>query len=891
MKKFIEKLHRSKPPLRAFMKKGAELVRRASVIGKCVETTKAGNEDIAGYVQDTMKEQTVVPEIMDREIRLKAGRVVERIILGCIYAMVFLVPIFFLTSTFEVLEFNKQMVMVVFGLVALLFWLWKMLLQRRVGWVRNPLNVVILVFLLIYLAISFFSLHPYESFVGSFQQSAESFASVFFYIALYFLILNNVKSAYHLKNLIFTFLISGALAMIYGITQMNLGKFFPGVDSSFNTIGTLKTLSIFAAALIPFAYSSVLGISILGEKERNLRINKVLALIFTVIALVLLIFVDYWMVWAALLAVSVFILVFAILRAVNINPRWMMFPMAVLIVAILFLIIKTPFALDLPVEVMPSHNASWNITKSALYEDPLTGSGPGTFIFDYAKYRAPEINQTQFWDVRFNSGSSDIMTRIATGGVLGLLSWLAVMMFYMFISLTSLYKKKISFNWALGLGFFCSWFVIFITRFIYTSNITLDFTLWMLMAFTMVAFNISTVKEPKAMLREERSMREARLSMDSSPRVALAFHFAFVLILIGSVSLLYLEGQRLAADIYYKKALDSNSSGAPLAKTAEYLDKAAKLNRFQDVFFRNLSQAFILKFTNDAAMGNMTDQLASLQLVINGAVENGKRATELSPNNVANWSTLGYVYETLMPYVGGSADWAVRSYEEAIKLEPNNPYLHTELGKVYLSMSDSAAVAAEGENDEGKKSAKAKEADELLDKAYAELKKAIELKGDYASGIFYMAIAHARKGEIKEAVANLEMTRDFNPMDVGVGLQLGILYYQDGQKEKAKKELERVVTIMPTYSNARWYLGAIYEEEGNFAKAIEQIEAVEALNPANANVKNKLNELRAGIAPKEPELPQPVKEEVEGEDEANINEPVAPAPEEAKPASTEQPNS
>ena len=81
---------------------------------------------------------------------------------------------------------------------------------------------------------------------------------------------------------------------------------------------------------------------------------------------------------------------------------------------------------------------------------------------------------------------------------------------------------------------------------------------------------------------------------------------------------------------------------------------------------------------------------------------------------------------------------------------------------------------------------------------------------------------------------------------MGLAFQLGLIYYQNEDYEKARIELERAIGISPNYSNALYFLGLTYDKEGKRAKAIEEFEKASGLNPDNEELGKILDNLRAG---------------------------------------------
>ena len=147
------------------------------------------------------------------------------------------------------------------------------------------------------------------------------------------------------------------------------------------------------------------------------------------------------------------------------------------------------------------------------------------------------------------------------------------------------------------------------------------------------------------------------------------------------------------------------------------------------------------------------------------------------------------------------------------------------------------------------------------EEALAQFEQAIALKEDYASAHYQMAIVYDRQGKLDEAISKMESVADYNPRDVGVVFQLGMLYMRrHGEQDltRAQRAFEYAVDLAPAYANARWFLASVYEQQGDFDRAIEQVQKVLELNPENIDVAARLVRLQEGRTAKA--LPQPVDE-------------------------------
>ena len=126
------------------------------------------------------------------------------------------------------------------------------------------------------------------------------------------------------------------------------------------------------------------------------------------------------------------------------------------------------------------------------------------------------------------------------------------------------------------------------------------------------------------------------------------------------------------------------------------------------------------------------------------------------------------------------------------------------------------------------------------------LRKAISLKIDFAPAYFLLAQTALRVGNTQVAIQSAEAAKLAAPQDIGIAFQLGLLYYQSGDLNRAEVEFLRAVAFSPNYSNARYFLGLIYDRKGDKGKALAEFEKVRAFNPDNNEVQKILSNLRAG---------------------------------------------
>jgi tetratricopeptide (TPR) repeat protein len=348
---------------------------------------------------------------------------------------------------------------------------------------------------------------------------------------------------------------------------------------------------------------------------------------------------------------------------------------------------------------------------------------------------------------------------------------------------------------------------------------------------------------------------------------------AFAVLSVAAICVAWLSGQRLAADMAYSRAVSAYGQGKPVDTSIERLETASALNRWNDVYPRNLSQAYLIKLkqlTDNSTSANGVPS-AEDQKKIGEAMQEmfraAQRAVDLNPSNVDNFSNLAILAEAVASFTPGSDERAIAAFQSALEREPANALFQNELGKIYVMRADAFGTRVSDPDPNAQRVAKAAQQEEWQ-KAETALAKAIELKPDLAAAHYNLGILYERQGRVKQAVLKLEQVLTANDRDVGIAFQLGILYYRDGQKDKAIRMFEQILQLDPGYLNARWFLAAMYEEKGMFNEAIAQLMLVDEALPQNSQVQQAIGRLKAqrdaGKKPAAKPLPEPIKQDVSG---------------------------
>lgn len=756
----------------------------------------------------------------------------QKIINWCLYLAAFLTPLFFLPWTLDPLETNKQTLLIFLMLVAGLAAAGSVLMKNELTVRKNVFNSLLIIFLATVGVSAVLSDSPLLSWVGAANQEYTSFTSFLAFVVLFWFIANQSRNAKIFSNLIISALGGALIAGLFGLCAV-FGIFLPfsfAQTQTFNTVGTLNALGIFLAA------TTVLANSFFVVWKGKNKTIPTLIIALSAVTFVFLAIINYWIVWTILLIGLFALLLMIFFRAHELHhTKKYLIAMLMTVGAIFFLVFQNLTIISTPAEVSPNTTASFSIAQQTMTgRNFWFGSGPGTYMFDYAKFRPIDVNKTNFWSIRFDRASSDLLTALPT---LGFLPSIALLLFAATLSIFIIkkYIKREEGQWQAFI-LIPAWFALSFSFFVYSSNFTLSFLFFVLSG---LIYSLSGGKTKTIVLSK-------------TPRGKMITTAAFVLLAIATITIVFLAGECLWADGVFARAIKTERSGGDLKEVMRLIDRAATANRFDDTYYRNLAEVLLLELKNETSTlgsSQITDEQGKyIQSLIAAGINAAKRAVALEPRGVTNWLELGSVYRSLTPAMAEAGDFAVAAYQSAINLEPNNPNNYVELGKTHLSVAATLKPLTVSTDAAVKQSAEQKLAEAFL-AAETAFNKAIELKPDYAPAHYQLALAFEQQNRLDEAIGKMESVVTYNPQDVGASFELGLLYLRRlklDDAEKAVSALARATELLPSYSNAHWYLAFAYEQQGNKTAAIAEIEKVLELNPDNETVKARLQNLRSG---------------------------------------------
>ncbi|OGZ58492.1 MAG: hypothetical protein A2827_01555 [Candidatus Spechtbacteria bacterium RIFCSPHIGHO2_01_FULL_43_30] len=788
----------------------------------------------------------------------KIGRV-------CVYLLFGAVPVFFLPFTsFPVVE-NKTALGGLLVLTGLGLWFVKILNTGKISLPKTKIWLLAALFLLI-TAVSTIKSESSETSIWGHLSSPDSFSHLALYLAAMLLVPLFLRGTEHLIKALLFFSVSLFLISIFSLLQL-FGIFTLPFDFSrntaFNPIGNPQGLAIFLGS----------GLVMLVALLASFKVTRLMKAIFSIAALllgVILMLIDFSYIWIGLFLCSVLLVSWQVMNsrrdtehteapllkggyggeengAVTLRPKFGL-PVALMIVVAIMFFAKPPISsiVNVPPEVRPSLPATLGVASASMKSDfskVLLGSGPSTFLYEYLSYRPQELNATAFWNTRFSQGFSTISTMLVNLGILGtgsLLTLMAAFSMSAFKGITALSlkkepssgKKSVKSSEKIALISFASFLFLILFWFAYPVNFSVY-----LLTFLFMGVVLSALTAGGAMKTFEFSYIKSPQHTFAGSAIAIVM---VVFVIVGG----YWHIQKYVASAFHTFGVNTYNGEKNVDAAIEKVQTAVKLDSDRDDYWRTLSELLNLKARAIINSGSISspDAQRRYQVALQNLIQSAQEVTRLNPLDPLNWSQLASVYELNIDIVRGSERFAIKNYKEALDRNPKNPQDYLNLARAYVLASDGLQKGS-ADPDEGKSPAEQRK--EYLESARDNLQEAITLKNDYAAAHFMISQVYERLGERALAIQKNADARNLNPLDTGVGYQLGLLFYINGELENAKLELERVVRINPDFSNALYFLGLSYEKLGNTEAAIKSFTKIRELNPANKEVEKILENLRA----------------------------------------------
>lgn len=620
--------------------------------------------------------------------------------------------------------------------------------------------------------------------------------------------------------------------IIFGADVMSFGLF---TNLTATPVGSWNNIGIFFGIC---AMLSLLTFQMVNT-SKFMKAVLTVALLFSLFILVL---VNFSVIWI-ILAISAFLFIlysmFSFqnddLTPVSFSLRLRkvpVYPVLVFIISVVFVLFsgavinketKMQFGSYLPAklgvlntEVRPDFETTMGIAKNTILLKPLFGSGPNTFVNQWLAYRPDEVVSDVLWNVDFTNGIGLIPTFAVTTGIVGVLSWLLFLGYYVFLGVKSIFTRigDPFVRYLLTSSFFVSLY-LWIMTFVYVPS-----TVVFIMTFFFTGLFFASV-HLAGIIKIETKM------FSLNPRAGFVSSLIFVICFVASVSLGWGLWKNSESLWYFQKSSYAINTLGDIGASENHMLKAIEAVP-NDIYFRALVQIEVLKLNAIVSQDPKKVKPEEIQKqfsdTLTNAIKSGMAATDVDKSNYLNWISLGQVYEAVSNpalKIEGAYESAQFSYREALARNPKNPAILVLLSRSALTKGDLKVA-----------------------KDYA--LQSITQKRNYLDAYFLLSQIEVASNNIRGAIDSVVAATVIDPTNPAIFFQLGLLKYNIQDFKGAIEALEKATTMTPDYANAKYFLGLSYEATGKHAEAIKQFEDLRKTNPDSKEVEAILTNLLAG---------------------------------------------
>jgi len=737
----------------------------------------------------------------------------------------FFIPLFFFPFFNISVGVSKSVLISTFAAVAFFLWL---IARLKDGRFVFPKSLVLLAGAFLPIALFFsavFSDAVGSSFVGL-GYEIDTFSSILVLYILMFLssiFFQLQKRMFYLYIALFS---SAIVVFLYQLLRFVFLSFdFPFVEIFFqlpgNLIGKWVDMSIF------FGFITILSLTAIELASLGSKVKKALYALVG-ISMLILALVNFKLSWVIVGIFSLIIFVYTLSFGNNSiknssERRIPTAPFTVLLISLFFILSGSLIGdaiysfFKIPQEILrPSWTQTVDVAKNSLIENPVWGAGPNRFTSQWLLFKPAEINNSILWNMNFTAGVGFIPSSMMVAGGVGIIAWVIFLLAFVYRGIRSVFllRVKAAHSYIIVSSFLSSLY-LWVFLFFYVPNIVIIF-----LAFLMTGVFIASLAEAKLIKNYDFSFLE-------DPRIGFVSVLVLILLIISSIVGGYVLFQKFLSVGYFQRSMIAFNVEGNLDKAEQNIFRAIKLNR-NDLYYRTLSEMNLARLNRILSQSGVSKETvrAEFQAMSDEAIKNAISATEIDKTNYLNWVILAKVYQSLMLFGAPEKfyDSAQNAYNTAVLLNPKDPSLT--LARARLEIS--------AENKE---------------KAKEYIAQALNQKNNYTEAIFLLSQIQESEGNLKDAIASAEVASMVAPNDMGTFFQLGLLRYKTKDYSGAVSAFGRAVDLNPNYSNAKYFLGISLSKIGNKNSAIQQFKEISLLNPDNVEVKNILENLKAGRNP------------------------------------------
>lgn len=548
-----------------------------------------------------------------------------------------------------------------------------------------------------------------------------------------------IKGEKDVRSLIFFFLTGffiNNLLSLFSFFGLNIWGFLPVYKDLYQA--GLPLLRFGSAHILVNFISLILSLGLIGEyliAQRG-KLEFILSIIFGILSAI-----NIWVfsINEGLVTVSIILLLLIgllipVLKFIRIEKEtsrqlflFTLITVFIVMIPTIFLQIPNvresvlPENLEVVTELSLGFDLSWSIFGSIIvssFVQGFFGYGLGTYPIAYNKFKPLDTSILVLGDTTFQSGVSEVLTKVTTGGLLWFFIWLFVGFLIIRAFIKDL-KDAREINDKGGAWRFLiidiSLLVLFVASFFFPFTILITFLLLILVSIR------SIIREYlQGSLGDKFILKFWAVNLDTRSNANKSLYnfniFLTVIVSIISVSLLGVWFARTVSSVHVlraeaysirenKKYQDDPESQPTLEDREEfiltmddYYSKALSLDGNNPLYNRKKTLILLEQLNIVAEAYSQIDEddtekrdqyLQAVMALKSNAVDFARKSTDISPAVYANWLTRSTVYTGL---VGAGFNEhisdATNSLEKAITLNPLNYELYYTLAQVHIVKGD-----------------------------------------------------------------------------------------------------------------------------------------------------------------------------------------------------------
>lgn len=750
----------------------------------------------------------------------KATKIFDWLITISIAALFFGIPLFFTGLTFQGVVFEKQMYFYFWLLLALVSWASKGVITGEMKIKRTPLDIPIVVFWLLYVLSTAFSVDKWHSLWGFFGDPSRGLLGITGLIVAYYIILSHFDQR-RIKWILASSVAANVLVTVWSLLGLFGVQFLPKTLmelAPLSMIGSVIGLGIYLSTMIPVLTAIAVKAHSEENKSNKKYYTKIAGLLILILLNLFILLVVYafnpWL--GALVGVSVF-LIFVLSQIVRPAENLIWVPMVVFVAILSILMIgnNSLSKVNLPIEASPSFKLSWDVAKSGAMDKFFTGSGPATYGYAFSKFKSQDFNLNSLYSLKFYQGTGVIFEALPTLGVLGTIALVVILLSFVSLGVYYLVKDKDK-NKIYALGFFAASLILLIDA--VTNRVE----------GTLVIYGALMATVAVGMIYKESEIegKSLNLSLKASPKFALALAFVFMVVSAGVVFLFVFVGKAYLADIYMKKATSAKEIKED--GSIQQMANAIRMYNKEGRYYTRAGQDYMVLFNTEALKDEKERDNNALQRYLNNSIAFTSKGAEIMKNDVTSIEVLAQVYENAGLFIPDSIKFSEDNYNKALELDPQSPAYLVKLGQLKVAQAAKKTTEAE-------KKALVEEAKRYFDQS-------IEKKENFSVGYYQLALAQDALGDKDNAIENMKKAFSLERSNINYAFSLAKLFQARGKGDDMKNAEElfkQIIGANDKEINTHFSLGLLYEKQKKNNEAIDEYKKVVDLLPASGSEETK----------------------------------------------------